>query len=79
MMLKEGKGAAFTTTPSSGILAPFSGELIEVAAYCDMWGEYQDRILCKVSTGILPPFLVGLREMATYSSGRNCSELVSVY
>lgn len=48
-MLIQGGGAAFAVTPSSGILSPFSEEVLEVTGYSDMWGEYSDMVICRVS------------------------------
>jgi hypothetical protein len=48
MMLREGKGAAFAINPASGVLPPFEEQVIDVTAYSDMWGEYEDKLLCKV-------------------------------
>ncbi|XP_060555800.1 deleted in lung and esophageal cancer protein 1-like isoform X2 [Ruditapes philippinarum] len=47
-MLSQGNGTAFVPLPSSGILSAFSEEVIEVTAFSDMWGEYNDNIICKV-------------------------------
>lgn len=47
-LLSQGKGAAFVASPSSGALAPFAEEILEIAAYSDMWGNYKDRLVCKV-------------------------------
>jgi hypothetical protein len=48
-MLREGKGSAFALSPASGVLVPFSDQTVVVTAFCDMWGEYKDQIICKVS------------------------------
>lgn len=48
-MLSQGCGAAFVLSPSSGVLSPFGEEVIEVSAYSDMWGEYMDSLICRVS------------------------------
>ena len=47
-MLREGKGVAFTITPASGVLQPFGEQVIEVTGFSDMWGNYTDRLICKV-------------------------------
>ena len=52
VMLKEGRGAAFSVQPASGVLAPFSSELVELTAYSDMWGHYTDTITFKVSVTV---------------------------
>ncbi|KAK2147788.1 hypothetical protein LSH36_535g01010 [Paralvinella palmiformis] len=47
-MLKDGRGAAFTVSPASGQLQPFCDQVIEVTSLSDMWGDYMDRLICKV-------------------------------
>ena len=47
-MLSQGNGTAFVPGPPSGILSAFSEEIIEVTAFSDMWGDYNDFIICKV-------------------------------
>lgn len=46
--LSEMKGAAFLPIPSQGRIGPFEQIIIEVIAYMDMWGEYNDFLLCEV-------------------------------
>ncbi len=48
-MLKSGHGLALSVTPSSGILGPFEILEVQVTVFSDMWGEYKDTLLCKVS------------------------------
>ena len=48
MMLKEGRGAAFSIDQGSGVLGPYSTELIEISAFSDMWGEYSDTVSFRV-------------------------------
>ena len=48
-MLREGKGTAFALSPASGVLEPFCDQVVEVTAFSDMWGEYNDNVICKVS------------------------------
>ena len=48
-VLADGKGAAFVPTPSAGQIGPFEQIVIEVTAFMDMWGEYNDNLLCMVS------------------------------
>ncbi|CAH1788302.1 unnamed protein product [Owenia fusiformis] len=48
MMLSEGRGAAFAIQPASGVLPPFGTQMIEVMAYSDMWGDYKDKMICKI-------------------------------
>lgn len=47
-MLSYGRGAAFHVHPSSGILNPFEELVVEITAYNNMWGEYQDNLICEV-------------------------------
>ncbi|KAL5006767.1 hypothetical protein ScPMuIL_015573 [Solemya velum] len=47
-LLSQGKGAAFVAQPASGNLMPFAEEVVEIGAYSDMWGQYSDRIVCKI-------------------------------
>ncbi len=47
-MLRGGKGAAFHVQPVAGILQPFSEQVVEVTSFSDMWGEYQDELVCRV-------------------------------
>ncbi|NWX54276.1 DLEC1 protein, partial [Promerops cafer] len=47
-VLSQGKGAAFYIQPCRGTLEAFQQLTIEIAAYNNMWGEYQDNLVCKV-------------------------------
>ncbi|XP_068031633.1 deleted in lung and esophageal cancer protein 1 isoform X2 [Anomalospiza imberbis] len=47
-LLSQGKGAAFYIQPSTGTLEAFQQFTIEIAVYNNMWGEYQDNLVCKV-------------------------------
>lgn len=47
-LLAHGKGAAFFVLPDTGMLGPFETQTVDVTAYTDMWGEYRDRLICKV-------------------------------
>ncbi|NWX36964.1 DLEC1 protein, partial [Notiomystis cincta] len=58
-LLSQGKGAAFYIQPSTGILKAFQQLTIEIAAYNNMWGEYQDNLVCKV--GDLQPKLIPMQ------------------
>ncbi|CAL8312804.1 unnamed protein product [Merluccius merluccius] len=58
-VLSQGKGAAFLVRPGDGTLAPFETRLVDVTAYSDMWGEYRDRLVCRV--GDLAPRLIPVR------------------
>ena len=53
-MLRQGRGASFTVHPAAGVLQPFSEEMIELTSFCDMWGEYTDKLICRVN---FPPVL----------------------
>ncbi|NXF77494.1 DLEC1 protein, partial [Sclerurus mexicanus] len=58
-VLSQGKGVAFHIQPSTGILKAFQQLSIEIAAYNNMWGEYQDNLVCKV--GDLQPKLIPMQ------------------
>ncbi|KAL9871157.1 deleted in lung and esophageal cancer protein 1 [Geothlypis trichas] len=58
-LLSQGKGAAFHIQPSTGTLEAFQQLTIEIAAYNNMWGEYQDNLVCKV--GHLQPKLIPMQ------------------
>ncbi|NXP25648.1 DLEC1 protein, partial [Scytalopus superciliaris] len=58
-VLSQGKGVAFLIQPSTGILKAFQQLSIEIAAYNNMWGEYQDNFVCKV--GDLQPKLIPMQ------------------
>lgn len=47
-LLSHGKGVAFHIQPSTGTLKAFQQLSIEITAYNNMWGEYQDDLVCKV-------------------------------
>ncbi|NXR79307.1 DLEC1 protein, partial [Pycnonotus jocosus] len=58
-LLSKGKGAAFHIQPSTGTLEAFQQVTIEIAAYNNMWGKYQDNLVCKV--GDLQPKLIPMQ------------------
>ncbi|GAA6215002.1 deleted in lung and esophageal cancer protein 1 [Lates japonicus] len=58
-LLAHGKGAAFYVLPNTGVLGPFETQTMDVTAYTDMWGEYRDRLICKV--GDLEPTLIPMQ------------------
>ncbi|NXH39548.1 DLEC1 protein, partial [Dicaeum eximium] len=58
-LLSQGKGAAFYIQPSTGTLEAFQQVSIEIAAYNNMWGEYQDNLVCKV--GDLQPKIIPMQ------------------
>ncbi|KAK9953364.1 hypothetical protein ABG768_017362 [Culter alburnus] len=47
-LLSHGKGAAFFVKPNSGMLGPFESQTINITAFTNMWGDYQDNLICKV-------------------------------
>ncbi|XP_007555739.1 deleted in lung and esophageal cancer protein 1 [Poecilia formosa] len=58
-LLAHGNGAAFVVQPDSGQLGPFETKTVDVTAFCDMWGEYRDHLICKV--GDLEPKYVTMQ------------------
>ncbi|XP_017573141.2 deleted in lung and esophageal cancer protein 1 isoform X1 [Pygocentrus nattereri] len=58
-LLAHGKGAAFFVEPESGTLGPFESATINITAFSNMWGEYEDHLICKV--GELDPTLVPMK------------------
>ena len=51
-LLSQGKGASFVPSPATGVLSPFSEEIIEISAYSGMWGVYSDNLYCQVRSYI---------------------------
>ncbi|XP_062335007.1 deleted in lung and esophageal cancer protein 1 isoform X2 [Osmerus eperlanus] len=51
-LLADGKGLAFFVQPDSGMLGSFETKTIDITAFTNMWGEYQDQLISKV--GDLP-------------------------
>ncbi|XP_067326488.1 deleted in lung and esophageal cancer protein 1 [Anolis sagrei] len=47
-MLSHGKGATFHVCPSTGTLKAFEELSVEITAYNNMWGHYEDTLSCKV-------------------------------
>ncbi|XP_009952310.1 PREDICTED: deleted in lung and esophageal cancer protein 1, partial [Leptosomus discolor] len=58
-VLSHGKGVAFHIQPSTGTLKAFQQLIVEITAYNNMWGEYQDDLVCQV--GDLQPKLIPMR------------------
>ncbi|XP_030622999.1 deleted in lung and esophageal cancer protein 1 [Chanos chanos] len=58
-VLSSGKGAAFLALPGSGTLGPFETQIVDVTAFTNMWGDYQDHLICKV--GDLEPTLIPVK------------------
>uniref|UniRef100_A0A8C9MV17 DLEC1 cilia and flagella associated protein n=1 Tax=Serinus canaria TaxID=9135 RepID=A0A8C9MV17_SERCA len=57
-LLSQGKGAAFYIQPSTGTLEAFQQLTIEITAYNNMWGEYQDNLVCKVGGVLVLPWQI---------------------
>ncbi|RXN09899.1 deleted in lung and esophageal cancer 1-like protein [Labeo rohita] len=47
-LLSHGRGAGFFVEPNSGMLGPFETQTIDITAFTNMWGDYQDNLICKV-------------------------------
>ena len=47
-MLSQGKGTSFVPVPAVGVLSAFTEDVIEISGYSDMWGQYTDKLICKV-------------------------------
>ncbi|XP_062841946.1 deleted in lung and esophageal cancer protein 1 isoform X2 [Trichomycterus rosablanca] len=58
-LLAHGKGAAFFVEPQNGTLGPFETATITITAFNNMWGDYQDHLICMV--GDLDPELILMR------------------
>ncbi|TRY94279.1 hypothetical protein DNTS_015456, partial [Danionella cerebrum] len=58
-LLSHGRGGTFFIEPNSGILGPFESRTINITAFTDMWGDYQDRLICKV--GDLEPHYIPVK------------------
>uniref|UniRef100_A0ABM5GMR3 Deleted in lung and esophageal cancer protein 1 isoform X2 n=1 Tax=Pogona vitticeps TaxID=103695 RepID=A0ABM5GMR3_9SAUR len=58
-MLSSGKGASFHVYPSAGTLTAFEQLFVEITAYNNMWGHYEDRLICKV--GESEPMLIPIQ------------------
>ncbi|XP_043857871.1 deleted in lung and esophageal cancer protein 1 [Dromiciops gliroides] len=55
-LLSKGKGAAFFLHISQGTLDAFQKLTIDITACSNMWGDYQDELICKVED--LPPTII---------------------
>ncbi|XP_062038702.1 deleted in lung and esophageal cancer protein 1 [Lepus europaeus] len=55
-MLAHGKGAAFFPDISQGMLGTYQQLSIDLTGCANMWGEYWDRLICRV--GDLPPAII---------------------
>ncbi|XP_067871820.1 deleted in lung and esophageal cancer protein 1 isoform X2 [Heterodontus francisci] len=58
-LLCHRKGAAFVVQPMTGNLGPFQQQAIEVTAFANMWGDYNDYLICRV--GELEPSYVSMQ------------------
>ncbi|XP_053467700.1 deleted in lung and esophageal cancer protein 1 [Ictalurus furcatus] len=58
-LLAHGKGVAFFVEPAKGTLGPFETVTINITAHSNMWGDYEDHLVCKV--GDLEPTLIPMR------------------
>ncbi|XP_061441720.1 deleted in lung and esophageal cancer protein 1 isoform X2 [Rhineura floridana] len=58
-MLSHEKGATFHVHPSAGILKAFQELVVEITAYNNMWGQYEDSLICKV--GESEPMLIPIQ------------------
>lgn len=47
-LLAHGKGVAFFVEPAKGTLGPFETVTINITAHSNMWGDYEDHLVCKV-------------------------------
>ena len=47
-LLKSGRGLAIDCSENSGFLGPYEKKMISVTCYSDMWGDYNDVLICKV-------------------------------
>nr|XP_051685183.1 deleted in lung and esophageal cancer protein 1 isoform X3 [Oryctolagus cuniculus] len=55
-MLAHGKGAAFFASISQGVLGAYQQLSTDLTGCANMWGEYWDRLICRV--GDLPPAVI---------------------
>lgn len=49
-LLSDNRGVCFVVEPSCVDLPAFGSTILKITAYSNMWGEYQDELLCSVST-----------------------------
>lgn len=52
-LLAHGKGLAFLVDPEKGTLGPFETVAIKITAHSNMWGDYEDHLICEVHAKIL--------------------------
>lgn len=57
-LLANGKGLAFLVEPEKGTLGPFETMSINITAHSNMWGNYKDRLVCKVHAKIFYIYFV---------------------
>lgn len=48
-LLKTDKGLAIIPTPSTGKLAAYEEMVVELSVYTDMWGQYEDILICAIT------------------------------
>ncbi|XP_053343905.1 deleted in lung and esophageal cancer protein 1 [Clarias gariepinus] len=58
-LLAHGKGVSFLVEPKKGKLGPFETVVINITAHSNMWGDYEDHLICKV--GDLEADLIPMR------------------
>ncbi|KAL1006248.1 hypothetical protein UPYG_G00069720 [Umbra pygmaea] len=58
-LLAHGKGAAFFVKPECGILGAFETQTVDITAFTNMWGDYEDQLISKV--GDLQPHLIPIQ------------------
>nr|XP_015209756.1 PREDICTED: LOW QUALITY PROTEIN: deleted in lung and esophageal cancer protein 1 [Lepisosteus oculatus] len=58
-LLSHGKGAGFFVQPSSGTLGPYETQTIEISAFTNMWGQYEDNLICRA--GDLDPVFIPVK------------------
>ncbi|XP_039609639.1 deleted in lung and esophageal cancer protein 1 isoform X1 [Polypterus senegalus] len=48
-LLSHGRGATFFVHPYTGTIGPFQKQTIDIVPFANMWGDYQDMLICKVA------------------------------
>ncbi|KAJ3119121.1 Deleted in lung and esophageal cancer protein 1 [Phlyctochytrium bullatum] len=81
-LLREGRGVAFHTTPSHGVIEPFGEVRITLTSYNNLVGQYEDRFVVEIGGKIretipiylgvdgLPVRFIGAQLMAAKSSDK---------
>ena len=52
-VLRDGRGACFVVDPPSTPLLPFHSHTLTITVHSDMWGEYEDELVCEVCVYIV--------------------------